>query len=167
MLGRAVAALGALTLALPWLACGGSGGGSPTDPGGMRNTEVEYLSLDLVNRARQDEGLESQLVYDASLSEVARAHSRAMRDQGFFAHTDPQGHGFSYRLQQGGVVYTVAGENLAMVTNSPDPAGTAHRGFLDNPVHRSNLLDPRFTHGGVGVVHRDGTYWITQLFVRR
>lgn len=156
-----------LVLALPWAGCGGSGGGSPTDPAGHRETEIEYLSLDLVNQARRGEGVEPQLAFDARLVDVARAHSEAMRDQGFIDHVDPSGHDFGHRLRQAGVTYTVAGENLAVVTDSGDPAHFAHRGFLGNPAHRANMLDRRFTHGGVGVAYRDGTYWITQLFVRR
>lgn len=162
-----VAAGLALLLALPWLGCGGSGGSSPTDPAVAREVEIEFLSFDLVNRARRDEGVGTELVFDARLAEVARAHSEAMRDQGFFDHVDPAGHDFGFRLRQGGVVFTVAGENLAQVANSGDPAAVAHRGFLNNPAHRTNVLDPRFTHGGVGVAHRAGTYWVTQLFVRR
>jgi uncharacterized protein YkwD len=30
--------------------------------------------------------------------------------------------------------------------------------------HRVNLLDRRFTHAGVGVVHTHGAYWITMIF---
>lgn len=162
-----VAAGMALFAALPWLACGGSGGSSPTDPGVGRETEIEFLSLDLVNQARRDEGAGPELVFDSRLAEIARAHSVAMRDQGFFAHVDPAGHDFAFRLRQGGVVFTVAGENLAQVANSANPAAVAHRGFLSNPAHRTNVLDSRFTHGGVGVAHRAGTYWVTQVFVQR
>ena len=154
--------------ALPWLGCGGgSGGGSPTDPAVTYDVEVEYLSLDLVNRTRRDEGVGSELIFDQRLADVARAHSLAMRDRGFFAHVDPEGHDFAFRLREGGVAYTVAGENLALVSETGNPAAVAHQGFLDNPVHRANVLDGRYTHGGVGVVHRGRTYWITQLFVRR
>jgi uncharacterized protein YkwD len=164
----AVRAVLLLTFTLPWLACGGgSGGGSPTDPAVVHETEIEFLSFDLVNQARHDAGVEPQLVYDSALSDVARSYSEEMRDRGFFAHVDPDGHDAGFRLQQAGVTYSVAGENLAMVTNATDPAGFAHQEFMNNPPHRANILDPRYTHGGVGVARRGSTYWITQLFVRR
>jgi uncharacterized protein YkwD len=147
--------------------CGGSAS-SPTDPGppGVAEAEVEYFSFELVNRARGQEGA-GELSYDDTLSEVAREHSRRMRDDGFFAHVDPNGNDFSDRLRQAGVHVMVAGENLAIVEGSGSPASNAHRAFLNNPGHRANLLDGRFTHGGVGVARRGDSFWITQLFVRR
>jgi uncharacterized protein YkwD len=167
-LARLTAACGLVFLALPWLACGGSGGGSsPTDPGVVHEAEIEFLSFDLVNQARRDQGIEPPLIFDSGLSDVARSYSEAMRDRGFFAHVDPDGHDVGYRLHQAGVIYSVVGENLARVDDSGDPARFAHNGFLNNPPHRANMLDPRFTRAGVGVARRGGTYWITQLYVRR
>ncbi len=152
-----------------WLlgSCGGSAS-SPTDPGTPRvdETEVEYFSFQLVNQARGEEGA-GELMYDETLANVARAYSRRMRDEGFFAHVDPAGMGFSDRLHAAGVHVLVAGENLAVVEGSDNPASSAHRGFLNNSAHRDNLLDGRFTHAGIGVARRGDTYWLTQLFIRR
>lgn len=158
-----------VTVAFVWLlgSCGGSAS-SPTDPGTPRvdEAEVEYLSFQLVNQARGEEGA-GELSYDETLADVAREYSRRMRDEGFFAHVDPAGSGFTDRLHAAGVHVMVAGENLAVVEGSGSPASSAHRGFLNNPAHRDNLLDGRFTHAGVGAARRGDTYWITQLFVRR
>jgi uncharacterized protein YkwD len=164
--GRCVLYAGCALVSL-LLACGGSAS-SPTDPGGpgIAEAEVEYFSFELVNRARESEG-SGELGYDETLSSVAREHSRRMRDGDFFSHVDPQGQDFSDRLRAAGVHVMVAGENLAIVEGSGSPASNAHRAFLDNPGHRANLLDPRFTHGGVGVARRGDSFWITQLFVRR
>ena len=164
--GRGVlSALALLVALLP--SCGGSAS-SPTDPGmpAVGEAEVEYLSFGLANQARGREGA-GELTYDEALAEVAREHSRRMRDEGFFDHVDPSGNGFSARLRAAGVYVNLAGENLAIVENSGNPASTAHNAFLGNPGHRSNLLDDRFTHGGVGVARRGNSYWITQLFARR
>lgn len=148
-------------------ACGGSDGGSPTDPGSpVPEPQVESRSLQLMNQTRAEEGL-PQLVPDPRLAEIARAYSAAMRDRGFFSHEDPEGNDFVDRLRAGGVTFTRAAENLAMVSNAGDPAGFAHQRFLQNPEHRANILDGRLTHAGVGVARRGSTYWITQLFVRR
>lgn len=160
---RAPVAAAALLLA----ACGGSDGGTgPTDPGFVSPAQVEAQSFQLVNQTRADEGI-PQIVPDARLADIARAYSAEMRDRGFFSHVDPEGDDFVDRLRAGGVVFTAAGENLAMVTDSGDPAGFAHAGFLRNPEHRRNILDANLTHGGVGVAREDATYWITQLFIRR
>jgi uncharacterized protein YkwD len=127
---------------------------------------VESQSLQLINQTRAQEGL-PQLVPDPRLAEIARAYSAAMRDRGFFSHEDPEGDDFVDRLRAGGVTFTRAAENLAMISNAGDPAGFAHQRFLQNPEHRANILDGRLTHAGVGVARRGSTYWITQLFVRR
>ena len=148
-------------------ACGDSGPGSPTDPGGLSEAQVEALSFQLLNEARAAEGIEPSLVQDPGLAEIARLYSRQMRDLGFFSHVDPDGHDLTFRLRAAGVAFTAAGENLAFVTNASDPAGFAHVRFLQNPEHRANILDRRLTHAGVGVARQGSDYWITQLFVRR
>ncbi|HSL82615.1 MAG TPA: CAP domain-containing protein [Thermoanaerobaculia bacterium] len=156
-----------LTAAVALLAaCGGSGGGSPTDPGTpVPESQVESRSFQLLNQTRAEEGV-PQLVHDPVLAQIARAYSADMRDRGFFSHVDPEGNGFVDRLRAGGVTFTRAAENLAMISNAGDPAGFAHQRFLQNPDHRANILDGRLTHAGVGVARRGSTYWITQLFVR-
>ncbi len=146
--------------------CGGSGGGSPTDPGGNPSlTAVEYQSFDLINQDRTDNGVSPQLTFDPQLADIARAYSEQMRDQGFFSHIDPQGHDVAYRLATGGVVYTVAAENLAEVTHTNDPALFANQRFLNSQPHRGNILNPRMRRAGVGVAYDGTTYWITQLFI--
>lgn len=147
--------------------CGGSGGGSPTDPGPRSEPEVEALSFDLVNQTRSDEDAGPALAWNEAVAAVARAHSRDMRDRGFFSHVDPEGDDFTDRLREAGIPFTAVSENLARVSDAPNPAAFAHERFLQNPAHRGNILDPRFTHAGVGVARRGSTYWITQLFVRR
>lgn len=146
---------------------GGSGGGlSPTDPGNPSEALVEALSLELVNEARRDAGL-GLLLGDAAIAEVARRHSEAMRDRGFFAHDDPEGMTFADRLHAAGIGFREAGENLAQVTDAPNPAAFAHDRLIQNPEHRANILNGNFDAGGVGVARRGSSYWITQVFVRR
>lgn len=146
--------------------CGGGSGGSPTDPGVNPSlAAIEFLSFDLINEDRKANGVEPQLTFDSRLSDIARAYSEQMKDQGFFSHVDPQGHDVAYRLTAGGVVYTAADENLAQVTHTSDPARFANERFMGNPPHRANILDPRMRRAGVGVAFDGTTYWITQLFV--
>ncbi len=160
-------AIAALAAALPLVtACSDGSGGSPTDPGTFTPAEVESSSLQLVNDARGDEGVDP-VAFDPELARVARRHSRAMRDRGFFGHRDPMGQTFTGRLREANVSFRTAGENLARVQNTPDPAAFAHRRFLDNPPHRENMLDSAYTHLGVGVARDGDTWWITQLYVER
>lgn len=146
--------------------CGGSGGSSPTDPGVTSSlAAIEFQSFDLINQDRKDNGVGPQLAYDSQLTDIARAYSEKMRDEGFFSHIDPQGHDVAYRLQTGGVTYTVAAENLAEVTHTNDPATYANQQFLTSQPHRDNILNPQMRRAGVGVAFDGTTYWITQLFI--
>jgi uncharacterized protein YkwD len=147
-------------------ACSDGSTGSPTDPATRSIAEVESASLQLVNDARGNAGADP-VGFDATLAATARAHSEAMRDQGFFGHRDPMGQTFTDRLRQSGITFRRAGENLARVENSSDPAAFAHQRFLGNPPHRDNMLDTRYTDLGVGVAREGDVWWITQLYVER
>jgi uncharacterized protein YkwD len=150
-------------------ACGGSGGGggSPTEPGRPTVAQIEAQSFGLLNAARQAAGLQP-LLLDPALSAIARSHSEAMRDRGFFGHVDPvTGMSFPERLAGGGQGFRSAGENLVQVTNAADPGAMAHDRLLASPEHRAAILDPSFGHVGVGAASSGTTYWITQLFVER
>lgn len=161
---RLAAAGGLLALAL---ACSGSGegGGGPTAPQPLPTAQVEAGSFGLINAARGVAGV-APVVLDPALSAIARAHSAAMRDLGFFDHVDPQGHSFADRLRAAGQPYSSAGENLARVSNAPDPAAFAHQRLLESGEHRSTMLNPIYDRVGVGVARSGDTYWITQLYVR-
>lgn len=155
----------ALLLLVAGSACSGS---SPTSPGsgGPSALSVEASSFARINQARRDDG-KSPLLLDPVLTEIARAHSRRMRDEGFFSHEDPSGAGLVDRLRAAGVSFSLAGENLAHVDGASDPAAVAHDLLMNNPAHRGNILDPRYTEVGIGVAQSGGTYWMTQVFLRR
>ena len=145
-------------------ACGGSSG--PTAPEGPLPAEsVEAASVALVNSARGSDGL-GQLAFDPVLCEIAREYSRQMRDDGFVSHYDAGGTAVDGRLRSYGVHFTMAGENIASLGDTTDPAGDAHRGFMGSASHRANILHAGFTSVGVGVATNGDTYWITQVFIR-
>jgi uncharacterized protein YkwD len=56
--------------------------------------------------------------------------------------------------------YEYAGENVGM---GPD-CDTLHEAFMASTSHRSNVLDPDYTHLGMGVRVRDGTLYVDQVF---
>ena len=77
---------------------------------------MEYLSFQLANTARNDSNVQPSLNLDEKITAVARAHSEAMRDQGFFGHNGPDG-GIGARLRAAGIPFCTAGENLAKLTS--------------------------------------------------
>lgn len=166
---RFVPVLALLTALLPIWACGGGGGGeggSPTSPlVALTESDVEFQSFDLANQARQQNQIDQLLSLEDRLSEVARLHSEAMRDKGFFSHNDPNGGNLRSRLQSAGVSFSSAGENLAQVENAGNPASFAHSQLMNSDSHRSNILNESFAVMGVGVARQGNAFWITQIFV--
>lgn len=154
-----------LILAGALLACNSGASGGPTAPGALDAAAVEARSFGLINTARAEQGLDT-LSLDDELTRVAREHSRSMRDRGFLGHEAPDGTGLRARLEDGGIAFSAAGENLAVVSRERDPAGVAHGQLLGSPEHRDVMLDGRFAEVGVGVVRAGDSFWITQVFLR-
>lgn len=123
--------------------------------------EAERQLVALVNEERAAAGLVS-LELDPRLVPVARAHSAEMFRLRYFSHTSPATGSPFDRLTTGGISYTRAGENLAYARS----VATAHRGLMDSPGHRENILRPEFRRIGVGVMSA-GPYgrMFTQLFL--
>lgn len=114
-------------------------------------------------RARHDAG---QLQVVAELTELAREHSRRMAQARQLSHSDPlDGRSFRRRVQDAELTFRRVAENVAMNSGAADPAATAVAGWLDSAGHRANLLDPGFTHTGIGVWQHGETYYFTQIFL--
>lgn len=110
-----------------------------------KNAESEMLKL--VNSERTSRGIVT-LISDDRLVKLGEDYATYMWVNHYFGHYDSAGHDVSYRLQQAGIFYEVAGENLALA-----PTVTiAHTGLMNSPGHRANILDPDFHRVGIGVV---------------
>jgi uncharacterized protein YkwD/uncharacterized membrane protein required for colicin V production len=109
--------------------------------------EAEYEMLNMVNQERTSRGLKA-LVMDTELQEVARMHSKDMFVRGFFAHVNPDGKDPFDRMSDAGIVFRVAGENLALAPN----VELAHQGLMNSPGHRANILTAEFGHIGIGCI---------------
>lgn len=103
--------------------------------------------LALVNRERRERDL-VELRWDGKLAAIALAHSQDMLARNYFAHEDPEGRAASARAAKGGVTYTILGENLAFART----LAQAHRGLMESPGHRENILRPEFRRLGIGIV---------------
>jgi len=77
------------------------------------------------------------------------------------SHTGGDGSTMSQRAQRSGYVgWSRLGENVA--AGYPTTAAVM-TGWMNSTGHRQNLLDPRFTHLGVGQATNGSIYW-TQDF---
>jgi uncharacterized protein YkwD len=125
---------------------------------GPVDTATETRMLDLINLERSRGGL-GALQSDDALRGVSRAYAARMLREGFFAHNTPDGSTPLTRAVGAGARFTVVGENLAVAPN----VDVAHRGLMNSPGHRANILGERYRRVGVGVVDAD---WNGKIFVQ-
>lgn len=110
------------------------------------------------------------LAWDQALAGAARQHSGDMLARRFFSHVNPDGLSASQRLPQGyAQALKQSGENIWMGSgqNTYDPRYLARAimtTLLASPGHRQNLLDPGYTHMGVGVAAWGQEVRTTQIF---
>ncbi|HET8569561.1 MAG TPA: CvpA family protein [Candidatus Limnocylindria bacterium] len=123
--------------------------------------EAERELVRLVNEERSARGL-GALALDERLVSVARLHSEEMFRLRYFGHVSPVTGSPFDRLAKAGIPYARAGENLAYARS----VATAHRGLMESPGHRENILRPEYARIGVGAVSA-GPYgrMFTQLFL--
>ncbi|MFC3885390.1 CAP domain-containing protein [Bacillus songklensis] len=124
-------------------------------------SEFEKKVVELVNQERQKQGLKP-LQLDTKLSDVAREKSKDMMNKNYFDHTSPTYGSPFDMMKKFGIQYSAAGENIAKGQQTPEEVMNS---WMNSDGHRRNILDPNFTHIGVGYVEGSGsTYW-TQMFI--
>lgn len=136
----------------------------PDRPGSGETGTVDEFAAEvvrLVNQEREKAGL-SPLTVNAQAAEAAQV--RAGEIEYLFSHTRPDGTSFVTALQEAGVSYRGAGENIAYGQKTSEQV---MEGWMNSQGHRANILNPNFTAIGVGHYQnsRGVSYW-TQLFVR-
>jgi uncharacterized protein YkwD len=136
--------------------------------------EVERLVFRLTNEARRKNGLPS-LETDADLTVMARKHTDDMLRQEFFSHTGPDGKTLKDRLFDAPAVFKTvsrAGENIyggsgQDFSDAKTMARVMVDGWMTSPGHRANILNPAYTHLGVGVGVLGKEIRATQNFARK
>jgi uncharacterized YkwD family protein len=120
-------------------------------------TTLERRVVELVNEQRAAYGL-SALTLSEQLCDGARLKSQDMKTSGYFSHESPT-YGTPFAMmQQLGISYRTAGENIAMGYSTAEAVVNA---WMNSEGHRANILNGTYTQIGVGEV--DG-YW-TQWFI--
>ncbi len=107
----------------------------------------EEQMVQLVNQERQEAGLEP-LTIDPELTEVARVKAQDMIDNNYFDHNSPTFGSPFEMMDQFGVSYNTAGENLA----GNQTVEAAHTALMNSQGHRENILSGNYTEVGIGVV---------------
>ncbi|MBW6514458.1 MAG: CAP domain-containing protein [Candidatus Syntrophosphaera sp.] len=129
--------------------------------------EFERRIFESVNAARAESGIRP-LASDPGLVDLARTHSRNMAWQGFFSHRDKQGLQVSQRLEKyhPELLHAGIGENLYYLERSDrkyDPAQIVN-GWMNSAEHRANLLQPEYTHTGIGIFLMGNKLYTTQVY---
>lgn len=128
-------------------------------PLGSLETEVTRL----INIERANRGL-AALTTNWELSRTARYKSQDMVNKGYFSHTSPT-YGSPFTMMQNfGLKFSAAGENIAYGQRTAREVVTA---WMNSPGHKANILSTAYTHTGVGAAKKaDGTLYWTQMFMK-
>lgn len=134
---------------------------SPATAANSAPTATERLQtldrqlLEAVNETRAAHGLRP-LAMSGGLQDAAVAHSRAMLEQGFFAHDSANGASFVQRVRafypSAGFDSWTVGENLIYNTEEIT-AAIAIAAWMASPGHRENILTPEWREVGIGSLH--------------
>ena len=119
--------------------------------------EASFVAL--VNQTRAAKGLPA-LQTDSQLTSLARSWASSMRagacgSGNFICHASPISAGVTHN-------WAKLGENVG---TGPE-IGAVMDAFIASPGHYANIIDPEFTHIGVGVVWEGGRLYTTHRFMK-
>ncbi len=139
-------------------------GDSVTIP--VRDVDIDAMEqrvMELVNAERTSRGI-APLEENWEVRRVAGYKAMDLRDGRYFSHTSPTYGSPFDMLRSFGISFRAAGENIAMGQKTPESVMQA---WMRSEGHRANILNPTFTHIGVGYCTggSSGSYWV-QMFIR-
>jgi uncharacterized protein YkwD len=155
VLTRALALSGTALLAAALLAW------TPQPATGWDQSAAEATLWQLLNGDRTNNGL-APLAQHSTLVSLARWRSKDMVDRDYFSHTIL---GTNYQVYHwydaNGLSWTYGGENIGWNNGFSDADSPVkiNEGFMASPGHRENILNPGWSHGGVGAYGADGVMW--------
>lgn len=139
---------------------------------------LEHQVFQLINQARSQHIPRwmgrGPLQWHSQLATVARQHANDMLERRYVAHATPEGVTVANRLDRHRISYLACGENIGVIYG---PASHGQRGiqevqtaFMNQPRrlmnHRGNILNPVWTHVGIGVAYApEGQLIVTQNFI--
>ncbi len=127
------------------------------------STKYEMLAKavwQLTNQQRAENGC-SALAFNEALYPVASL--RAQETTTLFSHTRPNGTSCFTAIDEAGISYTYAGENIAYGQSSPASVVDA---WMNSPGHRANILGINYSDMAVGVAQDSaGRYYWVQMFM--
>lgn len=126
-------------------------------------SEDEQKLLELVNKAREEKGLEP-LTVDPNLMKVARTKAKDMVQNNYFSHQSPTYGSPFDMMRQFDNTFKSAGENIA----GNKTVEGAFKAWMSSDTHKKNILNPGFKVTGIGI-ESSATYGkiLVQQFIGR
>jgi uncharacterized protein YkwD len=139
---------------------------TPTVVSGWNQSGAEAKLWQLVNGDRVNNGVRP-IQQNSTLISLARWRSKDMILNDYFSHNIPACGGcmvFHY-YDTYGLKYSWGGENIGWNSGFSDTDSPVqiNISFMNSAGHRANILEPRFTHGGVGAYGADNLVWQGKL----
>jgi uncharacterized protein YkwD len=138
---------------------------TPQQATGWNQGSAEATLFQLMNGARVNNGLRA-VQQHSTLVSLARWRSKDQVERNYFDHYIK---GTNYQVYHwydiNGLQYSWAGENIGWNNgySDEDSPVAIHEGFMESPDHRRNVLDPTFTHGGVGAYAKDDVMFLGEM----
>lgn len=139
--------------------------GNPEPATGWNQGAAEATLFQLMNGARVNNGLRA-VQQNSTLVGLARWRSQDQVDRDYFDHyIKGTGYQVYHWYDTNGLQYSWAGENIGWNNgySDADSPVAIHEGFMASPDHRHNVLEPSFTHGGVGAYAKDNVMFLGKL----
>lgn len=127
---------------------------------GRCGDDLETMTWRLLNCERITRDL-MPVDCDLRLVWIGRQHAGDMASRNYFGHISPEGTDAFRRLQGRGILYGLAGENLARHESIFD----AHRAWMGSPLHRRNMLTEHYSYAGIGVVRYGHQLILSEAFL--
>jgi hypothetical protein len=138
---------------------------APATTTGWNQGSAEATLWQLMNGARVNNGRRA-VVQHGTLVSLARWRSKDQVQRDYFSHTIlGTGYQVYHWYDTNGLNYSWGGENIGWNSGASDSDSPVliHEGFMNSPGHRANVLEPSFTHGGVGAYGADGVMFLGKL----
>lgn len=125
----------------------------PATSAGAANAGAASQFISLTNSLRAGRGLPA-LQVDGTLTAKAQGWAQYMADNNVLTHSS-----ITSGLPSG---WRRVGENVGRGGD----VNSVHNAFVASASHMANLVDPGFTHVGVGVVDTPGGIYVAEVFIQ-
>jgi len=120
---------------------------------------AEKQLFDLVNREREKAKV-SKLEWNDNLTRAALAHSKLLDEHQDLSHQFAGEPSLQERVGATGVRFNSVAENVA---EAPE-VEVAHKGLMQSPGHRANILNRDYNAIGIAIVQHGSQLFVTQDF---